>query len=138
MLVDRESKIDNFKKENTTVVHIAAGGMEAASDRFSSAADADATKTACAGAQAVCVAVKREKKTDQPPRLYDLTTLQRRPTACLDLPPSKPLTTPSSFMKRSCWTYPRTDSQVSYRRYAALRRKASCPAVAAASFCGGP
>ena len=65
MLVDRESKIDNFKKEKYHVVHIAAGGMEAASDRFSSAADADATKTACAGAQAVCVAVKREKKTDQ-------------------------------------------------------------------------
>ena len=58
-------------------VHIAAGGMGAASDRVSSAADADAIKTACAGAQAVCVTVKREKKTEQPPRLYDLTTLQR-------------------------------------------------------------
>ena len=34
MLVDRESKIDNFKKEKYHVVHIAAGGMEAASDRF--------------------------------------------------------------------------------------------------------
>ena len=62
MLVDREAKISDFKKEKYHVVHIAAGGMEAASDRVSSAADADAIKTACAGAQAVCVSVKREKK----------------------------------------------------------------------------
>ena len=34
MLVDREAKISNFKKEKYHVVHIAAGGMEAASDRF--------------------------------------------------------------------------------------------------------
>ena len=77
MMVDREAKISNFKKEKYHVVHIAAGGMEAASDRFLNPDDADATKTACAGAQAVCVSVKREKKTEQPPRLYDLTTLQR-------------------------------------------------------------
>ena len=77
MLVDREAKISDFKKEKYHIVHIAAGGMEAASDRVSNAADADAIKTACAGAQAVCVTVKREKKTEQPPRIYDLTTLQR-------------------------------------------------------------
>lgn len=64
MLVDREAKISNFKKEKYHVVHIAAGGMEAASDRFMNPDDADATKTACAGAQAVCVSVKREKKTE--------------------------------------------------------------------------
>ncbi len=52
MLVDREAKISNFKKEKYHVVHIAAGGMEAASDRFLNPDDADATKTACAGAQA--------------------------------------------------------------------------------------
>ena len=40
MLVDRESQIGNFKKEKYHVVHIAAGGMEAASDRFTSPDDA--------------------------------------------------------------------------------------------------
>ena len=39
--------------------------------------DAKALKAACETAQAVCVSVTREKKTEQPPRLYDLTTLQR-------------------------------------------------------------
>ena len=46
MLVDREAKISNFKKEKYHVVHIAAGGMEAASDRFLNPDDANATKTA--------------------------------------------------------------------------------------------
>ena len=63
MLVDRERPRSAIsKKEKYHIVHIAAGGMEAASDRVSSAADADAIKTACAGAQAVCVTVKRERK----------------------------------------------------------------------------
>ncbi len=103
MLVDREAKISNFKKEKYHVVHIAAGGMEAASDRFMNPDDADATKTACAGAQAVCVSVKREKKTEQPPpSLRSHHLCSGRPTACLDLPPSRPLIMPNSSMKRSC------------------------------------
>ena len=69
MLVDREAKISNFKKEKYHVVHIAAGGMEADSRRISSPGEADSLKAACAGAQAVCASVAREKKTEQPPRL---------------------------------------------------------------------
>ena len=111
MLIDRESKIDNFKKEKYHVVHIAAGGMEAASDRFSSAADADATKTACAGAQAVCVAVKREKKTEQPPRLYDLTTLQREANRLFGFTAKQTLDYAQQLYEKKLLTYPRTDSQ---------------------------
>ena len=111
MLVDRESKIDNFKKEKYHVVHIAAGSMEAASDRFSSAADADAIKTACAGAQAVCVSVKREKKTEQPPRLYDLTTLQREANRLFGFTAKQTLDYAQQLYEKKLLTYPRTDSQ---------------------------
>ena len=111
MLVDRESKIDNFKKEKYHVVHIAAGGMEAASDRFLNPDDADATKTACAGAQAVCVAVKREKKTDQPPRLYDLTTLQREANRLFGFTAKQTLDYAQQLYEKKLLTYPRTDSQ---------------------------
>lgn len=111
MLVDRESKIDNFKKEKYHVVHIAAGGMEAASERFSSADDADATKTACARAQAVCVSVKREKKTEQPPRLYDLTTLQREANRLFGFTAKQTLDYAQQLYEKKCLTYPRTDSQ---------------------------
>ena len=77
MLVDREAKISSFQKEKYHIVQIAAGGMEAVSERMGNADDAKALKAACETAQAVCVSVTREKKTEQPPRLYDLTTLQR-------------------------------------------------------------
>ena len=111
MLVDREAKISNFKKEKYHVVHIAAGGMEAASDRFLNPDDADATKTACAGAQAVCVSVKREKKTEQPPRLYDLTTLQREANRLFGFTAKQTLDYVQQLYEKKLLTYPRTDSQ---------------------------
>ena len=77
ILVDRETKISSFQKEKYHIVQIVAGGMEAASERIGNADDAKVLKAACELAQAVCVSVTREKKTEQPPRLYDLTTLQR-------------------------------------------------------------
>ena len=73
MLVDREDKISGFKKEKYHVVHIAAGGMGADSLRIFNPGEADSLKAACSGAQAVCVSVAREKKTEQPPlRPYHL------------------------------------------------------------------
>ena len=111
MLVDREAKISNFKKEKYHIVHIAAGGMEAASDRFMNPDDADATKTACAGAQAVCVSVKREKKAEQPPRLYDLTTLQREANRLFGFTAKQTLDYAQQLYEKKLLTYPRTDSQ---------------------------
>ena len=127
MLVDREAKISNFKKEKYHVVHIAAGGMEAASDRFMNPDDADATKTACAGAQAVCVSVKREKKTEQPPRLYDLTTLQREANRLFGFTAKQTLDYAQQLYEKKLLTYPRTDSQY-LTDVCSPRRKASCPA----------
>ena len=40
MLVDREAKISSFQKEKYHIVQIAAGGMEAASERMGNADDA--------------------------------------------------------------------------------------------------
>ena len=57
MLVDREAKISSFQKEKYHIVQIAAGGMEAASERMGNAADAKALKAACETAQAVCVSL---------------------------------------------------------------------------------
>ena len=106
MLVDREAKISDFKKEKYHIVHIAAGGMEAASDRVSNAADADAIKTACAGAQAVCVTVKREKKTEQPPRIYDLTTLQREANRLFGFTAKQTLDYAQQLYEKKLLTYP--------------------------------
>ena len=77
MLVDRDAKILRFQKEKYYTVGIQSGSLKAGSGRIASMDEADTLRKACAGASAICSSVKREKKTEQPPKLYDLTTLQR-------------------------------------------------------------
>lgn len=111
MLVDRDAKITDFKKEKYHIVHIAAGGADAVSSRFSDAAEANTVKAACAGAQAVCVSVAREKKTEQPPKLYDLTTLQREANRLFGFTAKQTLDYAQTLYEKKLLTYPRTDSQ---------------------------
>ena len=111
MLVDRDAKITDFKKEKYHIVHIAAGGADAVSRRFSDAAEANTVKTACAGAQAVCASVTREKKTEQPPKLYDLTTLQREANRLFGFTAKQTLDYAQTLYEKKLLTYPRTDSQ---------------------------
>ena len=101
MLVDRDAKILRFQKEKYYTVSIQSGSLKADSERISDAETANSLKEKCTGANAVCTSVKREKRTEQPPKLYDLTTLQRE-TVCSVLPQNRPLITPSSFTKRNC------------------------------------
>ena len=111
MLVERDGKITNFKKEKYHIVHIAADGADAVSSRIPDAAEANTVKTACAGAQAVCVSVTREKKTEQPPRLYDLTTLQREANRLFGFTAKQTLDYAQGLYEKKLLTYPRTDSQ---------------------------
>ena len=111
MLVERDGKITNFKKEKYHIVHIAAGGADAVSSRIPDASEANTVKTACAGAQAVCVSVTREKKTEQPPRLYDLTTLQREANRLFGFTAKQTLDYAQGLYEKKLLTYPRTDSQ---------------------------
>jgi len=111
MLADRDAKITGFQKEKYHIVHIAGGGMEAASDRFTDPAEAERIKTACAGAQAVCASIQREKKTEQPPKLYDLTTLQREANRLFGFTAKQTLDYAQTLYEKRLLTYPRTDSR---------------------------
>ncbi len=111
MLADRDAKITGFQKEKYHIVHIAGGGMEAASDRFPDPAEAESVKTACGGAQAVCASIQREKKTEQPPKLYDLTTLQREANRLFGFTAKQTLDYAQTLYEKRLLTYPRTDSR---------------------------
>ena len=111
LLVERDAKITNFKKEKYHIVHIGVAGADAVSSRFSDAAEANTVKAACAGAQAVCVSVTREKKTEQPPKLYDLTTLQREANRLFGFTAKQTLDYAQTLYEKKLLTYPRTDSQ---------------------------
>ncbi len=111
MLADRDAKITGFQKEKYHIVHIAGGGVEAASDRFPDPGEAESVKTACAGAQAVCASIQREKKTEQPPKLYDLTTLQREANRLFGFTAKQTLDYAQTLYEKRLLTYPRTDSR---------------------------
>ena len=77
MLVDRGEAISHFKKEKYYHVRLGFSGAEAVNERISDKGKADALKAACEAETAVCISLTKEKKTAAPPRLFDLTSLQR-------------------------------------------------------------
>lgn len=77
MLVNRDYAISSFKKEKYHVVRLDVGGVAALSERQDDEAAARQMKAACEKSQAVCTSLKKEKKTAAPPKLFDLTALQR-------------------------------------------------------------
>ena len=111
MLVERDGKISTFKKEKYHIVHIGAGGAEAESARISDAAEAHKLKTACEASQAVCVSVVRERKMEQPPKLFDLTTLQREANRLYGFTAKQTLDYAQGLYEKRLLTYPRTDSR---------------------------
>ena len=110
MLADRDAAITSFKKETYHIVRLDVGGAEAASARISDAAKAEAVKTACEASQAVCISVMRERKTEQPPRLFDLTGLQREGNRIYGYTAKQTLDLAQALYEKRLLTYPRTDS----------------------------
>ena len=111
MLAERDSKIALFRKEKYHHVRLALEGAEAISDRIVSPEDAQAIRDACDGQQAVCVSVAREKKAEKPPKLYDLTTLQREANRVFGYTAKQTLDYAQSLYEKKLLTYPRTDSR---------------------------
>ena len=111
MLADRDSKIVLFRKEKYYHVRLALDGAEAVSDRIVSLEDAQAIRDACDGQRAVCVSLVREKKTEKPSKLYDLTTLQREANRVFGYTAKQTLDYAQSLYEKKLLTYPRTDSR---------------------------
>ena len=111
MLADRDSKIVLFRKEKYHHVRLALEETEAVSDRIVSPEDAQTIRDACDGKKATCVSVVREKKTEKPPKLYDLTTLQREANRVFGYTAKQTLDYAQSLYEKKLLTYPRTDSR---------------------------
>ena len=111
MLADRDWKITSFKKEKYHHVRLTVGGAEAVSEKISSPEDAQAVQAVCAGNTAVCTSATREQKKEQPPKLYDLTTLQREANRMFGYTAKQTLDYAQSLYEKKLLTYPRTDSR---------------------------
>ena len=111
MLVDRDAKILRFQKEKYYTVGIQSGSLKADSGRIASMDEANTLKSTCAGTSAICTSIKRERKAEQPPKLYDLTTLQREANRLFGFTAKQTLDYAQHLYEKKLLTYPRTDSQ---------------------------
>ena len=111
MLAEREKKIKGFQKEKYYMVHILIGGVDAVTERIDSMGRADGIAATCTGRTAAVQSVAREKKTVSPPKLYDLTTLQREANRLFGFTAKQTLEYAQSLYEKKLVTYPRTDSQ---------------------------
>ena len=111
MLVEREGKITTFHKEKYFNVHVQKDGLTADMEKIKTEDVANAIAAACDKKQAVVSSLKRETKTVNPPKLYDLTTLQREANRYYSFTAQQTLELVQSLYEKKLLTYPRTDSQ---------------------------
>ena len=111
MLVEREGKITTFRKEKYFNIHVEKDGLRADMEKIKSEDEAKTIAAACDKKQAVVSSVRRETKTVNPPKLYDLTTLQREANRYFGFTAQQTLDLVQSLYEKKLLTYPRTDSQ---------------------------
>ena len=111
MLVEREGKITTFHKEKYFNVHISKDSLTADMEKVKTEDEAKAIAAACNKKQAVVSSLKKETKTVNPPKLYDLTTFQRESNRYYGFTAQQTLDLVQSLYEKKLLTYPRTDSQ---------------------------
>lgn len=111
MLTERQAKIQNFVKEPYYKVELSGVGVVAVSEQMAQEQDADTVQAACDGQCAVVGSIERKLVEKKPPKLYDLTTLQREANRYYGLTASQTLQAAQELYEEKLVTYPRTDSQ---------------------------
>ena len=111
MLVEPEGKISTIHKEKYFNVHISKENLTADLEKVKTEEEAKAIAAACNKKQAVVSSLKKETKTVNPPKLYDLTTLQREANRYYGFTAQQTLDLVQSLYEKKLLTYPRTDSQ---------------------------
>ena len=111
MLVERDGKISTFQKEKYFNVHVGKGDLTADLEKVKTEEEAKRIAAACEKKQTVVSSLKRETKTANPPKLYDLTTLQREANRYYGFTAQQTLDLVQTLYEKKLLTYPRTDSQ---------------------------
>ena len=114
MVVERDGQIALHRPTPFWTIHVPMGGWQLASEqRYTSRPEAqrilDLTNTP--GVTFDVVLKERRQQHDRPPRLYDLTGLQKDMARLHGLTAARTLTALQSLYEKKLTTYPRTDSQ---------------------------
>ena len=111
LIVQREAEIDTFKPVPFYTVTLELLGFTVSGERMADKVTAEQLKTACQGATAAVKKVERKDKSEKPPTLYDLTTLQRDANRLLGYTAQQTLDYLQNLYEKKLCTYPRTDSR---------------------------
>lgn len=111
LLVQRESDIESFISKPFYVPEITCGGFTASGEKMTERSEAEKIRMDCDHNSAFVRSVEKQVKTIQPPRLYDLTTLQRECNRIYGYTAQQTLDYMQSLYEKKLATYPRTDSQ---------------------------
>ena len=111
LIVQREAEIDAFKPVPFYTVVLELPGFSVSGERMADKAAAQQLKTACQGGTATVKKVERKEKSEKPPALYDLTTLQRDANRLLGFTAQQTLDYLQNLYEKKLCTYPRTDSR---------------------------
>ena len=111
LLVQREADIQAFTSKPFYVPEITCGGFTASGEKLSVKHEAEKIRMDCDGQDVSVLSVEKQVKTVQPPRLYDLTTLQRECNRIYGYTAQQTLDYVQSLYEKKLATYPRTDSQ---------------------------
>ena len=111
LLVQREVDIQAFTSKPFYVPEITCGDFTASGEKLSGKNEAEKIRRNCDGQTASVLSVEKQVKTVQPPRLYDLTTLQRECNRIYGYTAQQTLDYIQSLYEKKLATYPRTDSQ---------------------------
>ena len=111
LIVQREAEIDSFKPVPFYTVALELPGFTALGERMKDKAAAEQLKNACQEAAATVKQVERKDKSEKPPALYDLTTLQRDANRLLGYTAQQTLDYLQNLYEKKLCTYPRTDSR---------------------------
>lgn len=111
MLVERESAISSFVPKPFYTVQLDCDGFVLSGERLGDKVTAQAISKACDGQSVTISSVESKEKTEKPPKLYDLTTLQREANRLFGFTAQQTLDYTQSLYEKKLVTYPRTDSR---------------------------
>jgi DNA topoisomerase-3 len=111
MIVTREAAISAFKQEPFYNVVLDCGGFAVSGEKLKDKGEAERIAADCNGKAATVKSVERKDKTDKPPKLYDLTSLQRDANRLYGYTAQQTLDYAQSLYEKKLCTYPRTDSR---------------------------
>ena len=111
MIAERDKSINSFEKKKFFTCDLDCGEFVLSSERIDEEDKANHLVSDCNNSNLIIKNVSREIRTEKPPELYDLTSLQRDANRIFSYTAQQTLDYTQSLYEQKLCTYPRTDSR---------------------------